>query len=151
MHVLVLGATGYVGGRLVPELLAAGHRVRCAVRTPAKLEARPWRDRVDFVPADVTDPNDMARAVAGVDAVVYLIRAVDGRPDLAAAQSLPPDGFAAAVPAFFGASGFGPAAAAPPSFFGASGFVPVPPSAAAEGDPDAERPAAPPDAAPPAA
>jgi len=83
VHVLVLGATGYVGGRLVPELLAAGHRVRCAVRTPAKLEARPWRDRVAVVAADVTDPDDMARAVAGVDAVVYLIRAVDGRPDLA--------------------------------------------------------------------
>ena len=43
MRVLVLGATGYVGGRLVPELLAAGHEVRCAARTPAKLDGRAWR------------------------------------------------------------------------------------------------------------
>ncbi len=40
--VLVTGATGYIGGRLVPELLAAGYRVRCLARTPQKL-----RDQVD--------------------------------------------------------------------------------------------------------
>lgn len=83
MHVLVLGATGYVGGRLVPELVAAGHRVRCAVRTPAKLDGRVWRDRVEVLEADVTVRADMDAACAGVDAVIYLIRAVDGRPDLA--------------------------------------------------------------------
>jgi uncharacterized protein YbjT (DUF2867 family) len=82
VHVLILGATGYVGGRLVPELLAAGHRVRCAVRTPAKLEGRVWRDRVDVLEADVTRRADMDRACQGADAVVYLLRAVDGRPDL---------------------------------------------------------------------
>ena len=83
MHVLVLGATGYVGGRLVPELLAAGHRVRCAARTPAKLDGRVWRDRVEVLEADVTVREDMERACTDVDAVVYLLRAVDGRPDLA--------------------------------------------------------------------
>ncbi len=82
VHVLVLGATGYVGGRLVPELLAAGHEVRCAVRAPAKLEGRIWRDRVEVLDADVTVRSDMDRACEGVDAVVYLLRAVDGRPDL---------------------------------------------------------------------
>jgi uncharacterized protein YbjT (DUF2867 family) len=82
VHVLVLGATGYVGGRLVPELLAAGHRVRCAARTPAKLDARVWRDQVEVLEADVTVRSDMDRACEGVDAVIYLLRAVDGRPDL---------------------------------------------------------------------
>ena len=82
MHVLVLGATGYVGGRVVPELLAAGHRVRCAVRSPAKLDGRVWREHVEVLEADVTDRADMDRACGGVDVVVYLIRAVDGRPDL---------------------------------------------------------------------
>ena len=41
--IFVTGATGYVGGRLVPLLLEAGYRVRCLVREPRKLDARPWR------------------------------------------------------------------------------------------------------------
>jgi uncharacterized protein YbjT (DUF2867 family) len=82
VQVLVLGASGYVGGRLVPELLAAGHQVRCALRTPAKLDGRVWRDQVEVHEADVTVRADMDRACAGMDVVVYLLRAVDGRPDL---------------------------------------------------------------------
>jgi uncharacterized protein YbjT (DUF2867 family) len=82
MVVLVLGATGYIGGRLVPELLAAGHEVRCAVRSPRKLEGRVWREQVEVLGADVTVPSDMDRACDGVDVVIYLLRAVDGRPDL---------------------------------------------------------------------
>jgi len=82
VRVLVLGATGYVGGRLVPELVAAGHTVRCAVRTPAKLEARLWREHVEVVAADVGDREALGRACAGVDALVYLVRPADGRPDL---------------------------------------------------------------------
>jgi len=82
VDVLVLGATGYVGGRLVPELLAAGHRVRCSARTPRKLDGRVWRDDVEVLEADVTVRADMDRACAGIDVVIYLLRAVDGRPDL---------------------------------------------------------------------
>ena len=40
--VVVTGATGYIGGRLVPRLLDAGYRVRCLVREPRKLQSRPW-------------------------------------------------------------------------------------------------------------
>jgi uncharacterized protein YbjT (DUF2867 family) len=83
MHVLVLGATGYVGGRLVPELLAAGHTVRCAARTTAKLDARTWRDRVEVVRGDVTDRPSMDLACEGVDAVLFLVHAMDGKPDFA--------------------------------------------------------------------
>jgi len=83
MHVLVLGATGYVGGRLVPELLAAGHTVRCAVRMPAKLAARSWRDRVEVVRGDVTDRASMDAACVGIDAVLFLVHAMDGAPDFA--------------------------------------------------------------------
>lgn len=55
MSVLVIGATGYIGGRLVPELLAAGHRVRCLARTPARLRDRHWYDAVEVVAGDVLD------------------------------------------------------------------------------------------------
>lgn len=87
MHVLVLGATGYVGGRVVPELLTAGHTVRCAVRSPAKLDARVWRDRVDVVRGDVTDRASMDVACAGIDAVLFLVHAMDGQPDFAAREA----------------------------------------------------------------
>ena len=48
-RILVTGATGYVGGRLVPRLLEAGYHVRCMVRDPARLQGRPWFDDVDVV------------------------------------------------------------------------------------------------------
>src|ERR687893_274314 len=55
VFVLVTGATGYIGGRLVPELLAAGHEVRCVVRSPAKLDEVPWRGSVEVVRGDAED------------------------------------------------------------------------------------------------
>ena len=47
--ILVTGATGYVGGRLVPRLLDAGYRVRVLVRDPARLQGRSWLDKVEVV------------------------------------------------------------------------------------------------------
>ena len=61
--VLVLGATGYVGGRLVPELLAHGHRVRCLVRTPPT--GLPWTDDVELVTGDLTEPGLADRVTRG--------------------------------------------------------------------------------------
>ncbi len=84
VHVLVTGATGYIGGRLVPELLAAGHRVRCAARTPSKLDERPWRDEVEVVRADVFDPASLDDACDEVDAVYFLVHSMDGGDDFAA-------------------------------------------------------------------
>ena len=73
--VLVLGATGYVGGRLVPELLAHGHRVRCLVRTPPT--GLPWTDDVELVRGDLTDPDSLVDAFDGVTTVVYLVHSLD--------------------------------------------------------------------------
>jgi uncharacterized protein YbjT (DUF2867 family) len=74
IHVLVTGASGYVGGRLVPELLAHGHRVRCVVRDPRKLSPAPWFAAVDVVRADVA--GDLDAAMSGVDVAVFLVHSI---------------------------------------------------------------------------
>ncbi|MFD6225283.1 SDR family oxidoreductase [Streptomyces sp. NPDC060232] len=73
---LVTGATGYIGGRLVPELIAAGHRVRCLARTPEKLRDHPWAGQVEIVRGDVTDAASLAAALRGVDVAYYLVHAL---------------------------------------------------------------------------
>lgn len=75
---LVTGATGYIGGRLVPRLLAAGYRVRCMVRDPSRLEGRRWRDQVEVVAGDVLVPSSLAAAVRGVDTAYYLVHSMAG-------------------------------------------------------------------------
>ena len=57
--VLVTGATGYIGGRLVPKLLKAGYRVRCLVRDARRLQGRPWSDRVEIIEGDATRPETL--------------------------------------------------------------------------------------------
>lgn len=76
--VLVTGATGYVGGRLVPRLLDAGYRVRCLVRAPGKLADRPWaaHPHVEIVSADAADDKALRAAMAGCGAAYYLIHSM---------------------------------------------------------------------------
>ncbi len=76
--VLVTGATGYVGGRLVPRLLEEGWRVRCATRDPRKLQNRPWTadPRVEIVQADVADAAAMTSALRGCRAAYYLVHSM---------------------------------------------------------------------------
>ena len=76
--ILVSGATGYVGGRLVPRLLAAGHRVRCLVRDPSRLQGRSWLSQIEVATGDVLRPAGLADALAGVDVAYYLIHSMAG-------------------------------------------------------------------------
>ncbi|RLV54574.1 SDR family oxidoreductase [Aeromicrobium phragmitis] len=73
---LVTGATGYVGGRLVPELIDAGHDVRVLVRDPRKARGHAWADRVEIIQGDATSPADIARAMEGVDVLYYLLHSI---------------------------------------------------------------------------
>ncbi|MER5390329.1 SDR family oxidoreductase [Saccharopolyspora sp. NPDC002686] len=73
---LVTGATGYVGGRLVPRLLVDGYRVRCLVRTPEKLRDVPWRDQVEVVRGDLLDADEVRAACEGVDVLYYLVHSL---------------------------------------------------------------------------
>ncbi|RFU37191.1 SDR family oxidoreductase [Actinomadura logoneensis] len=75
---LVTGASGYIGGRLVPELLDAGYRVRCMARSARRLRDHPWAGRVEIAEADATDPASTRRALDGVDVAFYLIHAIGG-------------------------------------------------------------------------
>jgi uncharacterized protein YbjT (DUF2867 family) len=74
--VLVTGATGYIGGRLVPQLLAAGYRVRCLVRDAKRLQGRPWSDQVEVIEGDALKPETLAPAMEGVWAAYYFIHSL---------------------------------------------------------------------------
>jgi uncharacterized protein YbjT (DUF2867 family) len=73
---LVTGATGYIGGRLVPELLAAGFRVRVMARQPRNLADRQWHNQVEVVAGDAGASASLAGALAGVDVAYYLIHSL---------------------------------------------------------------------------
>jgi uncharacterized protein YbjT (DUF2867 family) len=73
---LVLGATGYIGGRLVPRLLNAGYRVRVLARDPRRVAAFAWGERVEIVAGDAADATVMAEAAADVDLLYYLVHSM---------------------------------------------------------------------------
>lgn len=76
--VLVTGATGYIGGRLVPRLLQAGYRVRCLVRDPARLQGRPWLEQVEMAAGDILRAETLDSAMTGVAAAYYLVHSMAG-------------------------------------------------------------------------
>lgn len=91
-RILVTGATGYVGGRLVPRLLEAGFRVRCLVRDPERLQGHAWLERVEVVQGDALEQDSLRAAMQGTGAAYYLIRGMQGgkvhaERDLAAARN----------------------------------------------------------------
>lgn len=78
---LVTGATGYIGGRLVPRLLDAGFSVRVLVRNAEKLKDVPWRDRVDIHEGDLLDEGAVLRACQNIDVLYYLVHAMGQKGD----------------------------------------------------------------------
>jgi uncharacterized protein YbjT (DUF2867 family) len=76
--VLVTGATGYIGGRLIPRLLAAGYRVRAMGRSLEKMACRPWASQpeMELVRGDVLDARSLDQACAGCEAAFYLVHSM---------------------------------------------------------------------------
>ena len=85
-EVLVLGATGYVGGRLVSTLLDAGYRVHVLSRS-GRTERYEWSDRVRSFTGDVLEPGTLAPAFEGCDAVYYLVHSIGTGDEFAATEA----------------------------------------------------------------
>ncbi|MCP3177781.1 SDR family oxidoreductase [Desulfuromonas sp. KJ2020] len=77
--VLVTGGTGYIGSRLVPRLLKAGHRVRVLARSAQKIGQRAWghHPNLEVEEGDVLNPADLKRALSGCRAVYYLVHSMN--------------------------------------------------------------------------
>lgn len=78
-RVLVLGGTGYIGGRLVPRLLQQGYAVRLLVRSPLKLSDRPWagNGNLEVVAGNLLDAAAVASAVRDCRAAYYLVHSMN--------------------------------------------------------------------------
>lgn len=98
MRILVAGASGYVGSRLVPRLLEAGHDVVALTRDAARVAARPWADRVDVVVGSAANSTVVTAAMEDVDTVVHLVHAMETSvPDFAASERRTADTVASAA------------------------------------------------------
>jgi uncharacterized protein YbjT (DUF2867 family) len=73
--IVLTGATGYVGGQLLPRLLAAGHDVRCVVRSPDRADLP---DGARVIQGDVLSGDGLDEAAAGADAAYYLVHSMGG-------------------------------------------------------------------------
>lgn len=95
--VLVTGATGYIGGRLVPELLSAGFRVRVMARNQRNMADREWYDHVDFVQADAEEPSSLNEALRDVKVAYYLIHSMGAGAKFADLDRATAENFSAAA------------------------------------------------------
>src|SRR5512144_3143363 len=94
--VLLTGATGYVGGRLLPMLVEAGWRVRCLARQPERLSSR-LPAEVEVVRGDLLDAASLSQALSGVEAAYYLVHSMGATGDFEEHDRLAADNFGAAA------------------------------------------------------
>jgi uncharacterized protein YbjT (DUF2867 family) len=77
MQILVTGATGTIGGKLIPRLIGEGHQVTCITREPQRLEYYNWQE-VKVLKADVLDLESLRQAMQGIEVAYYLIHSMGG-------------------------------------------------------------------------
>lgn len=83
MKVLVTGATGYIGGRLISDLLEKGMHVRVLVRDASRIEGRTWGDKVEVFVGDLLDLQSLKPALKDIDTAYYLVHSMYGGKDYA--------------------------------------------------------------------
>jgi len=96
MKILLTGATGYVGGVLLPELERRGNVVRCLARRPQKLAGRTG-PTTEVITGDASDPDALARACDGVDVAYWLVHSMESGVDFERADRLAAERFAEAA------------------------------------------------------
>ena len=96
-HILLTGATGYVGGRLLKRLEAGGHQIRCIARRPESLSGK-VRDTTEVVPGDLHDRDSLDRAMLGIDVAYYLVHSLGSSGDFEAEEAAAAQNFADAAP-----------------------------------------------------
>ncbi len=97
--ILLTGATGYVGGRLLRSLRTAGYRVRCLARRPEYLASQLEDDEVEVVQGDVLDRGSLDRALVGVDVAYYLVHSMGQAKDFETTDRRAAENFADAAEA----------------------------------------------------
>ncbi|NBU57912.1 MAG: NAD-dependent epimerase/dehydratase family protein, partial [Actinobacteria bacterium] len=93
---LVTGASGYVGGRLVRDLVTEGKKVRLFVRDPKKILDQPWATSVEVVKGTATSREDLDRALVGVHTAYYLLHSINVATDFEDVEAQMAKGFAEA-------------------------------------------------------
>ncbi len=94
--ILVTGATGYIGGRLVGRLLSVGYRVRASARSMEKLKGRTWSEdpEIELIEADLLEPESLRNALKGCDSAYYLVHSMNSQQkDFAKADRLAAENF----------------------------------------------------------
>jgi uncharacterized protein YbjT (DUF2867 family) len=96
---LVTGATGYIGGRLIVELLKHGYRVRILARNADRLKYHPWIDQVEVSEGDAHNTDVLEEAMIGVDVAYYLLHALMSKDDFEQEEREMAEGFGKAAKA----------------------------------------------------
>ena len=97
MKILVTGATGYIGGRLIPKLLEKGHQVRVFVRDARRLEGRRWFEKVEVATGDLENREEISRAMQDIDAAYFLVHSMNEGGDFAERERAIAENFARAA------------------------------------------------------
>lgn len=93
MKILLTGATGYIGGQLLPVLLEAGHQVRVLVRDRRKVNNKPWAEKVEVFEGDLLNPETLKPALKDMEAAYYLVHSMSSTEDFAEADRLAANNF----------------------------------------------------------